>query len=355
MVKVNPYIAQVSAYAPPSLGLDRSQYLCLDQNENTQPLPMVAVETIIRYLERVGVQAYPEYETIYAKLATYCGLPAEYLLVTNGSDRGIDVVLRAFLSQGDGMLVARPEFAMFGITAGLLNARVFGIPYDEGFRYPYEAFLRAVSPDVKLIVVINPNNPTGTSIATDYIERLVRSYPEIPVLVDEAYYEYTGCTVIDLVGSFPNVIILRTFSKAFAMAGLRLGYLIACPHLIREFHKIRGPFDVNSLAIQAAAAQLDHPEAARSHVTEIMARSRPFLEEFLRSHGIEFHSAAANFMLVKHPRRDDLVTFLRSKGILVRPMRGPMLDGLIRITLGTLSEMHRLAEAFISFQEGTVA
>ena len=167
MVTVKPYIAQISAYAPPWLGLDRSQYLRLDQNENTQPLPSVAVEAIVGYLERVGVQAYPEYDSFHAKLSSYCGVPAEHLLVTNGSDRGINVVLRAFLSPGDRMLVARPEFAMFGITAGVLNARVIGVPYEEGFRYPYEAFLRAVSPDVKLIVAINPNNPTGTPIAPE--------------------------------------------------------------------------------------------------------------------------------------------------------------------------------------------
>jgi histidinol-phosphate aminotransferase len=351
MITVKPHIAQISAYAPPWPGLDRSQYLCLDQNENTQPLPAVAVEAIVRYLERVGVHAYPEYDRFYEKLATYCGAPAECLLVTNGSDRAIDVVLRAFLAPGDGLLVARPEFAMFGLTANLLGARVLGVPYEPGFRYPYETFLRAVSREVKLIVAINPNNPTGTPITTDYLEHLVRSYPEIPILVDEAYYEYTGCTVIDLVRQHPNVIILRTFSKAFAMAGLRLGYVVARPELIREFHKLRGPFDVNSLALQAAATQIDHPEARLAHVAEIMTRSKPLVEQFLRSRGIVFHPGAANFILVEHPRRDELVAFLKSQGILVRPLRGPLLDGLIRMNLGTLSEMNRLVETLTRFEE----
>ena len=175
--------------------------------------------------------------------------------MTNGSDRGINVVLRAFLSPGDGMLVARPEFAMFGITAGLLNARVIGVPYEAGFRYPYDAFLRAISPDVKLIVAINPNNPTGTPIAPELPRTSDPQLSRNPRARERSVLRIHRFTaMVDLVRSCPNVIILPPFSKAFAMAGLRLGYLIL-PGLIREFHKIRGPFNVNSLALQAAAAQ----------------------------------------------------------------------------------------------------
>jgi histidinol-phosphate aminotransferase len=349
MPTVRPCIAEISEYTPPWRGLDRDRYLCLDQNENTQPLPRVAVEAIVAFLQHNGVHTYPEYDAFYAKLSSYCGLPPDHLLVTNGSDRGIDVVLRSFLAPGDAMLVARPEFAMFGLTASGIGARVLGVPYEEGFRYPYDSFLQALSPQVKLVVAINPNNPTGTPIRIDFIERLLRENPDVPVLVDEAYFEYTGATVIGRIAEFPNLVVLRTFSKAFAMAGLRLGYIAARPELIRQFVKIRGPYDVNSLALQAAAAQIDHPEARLAHVTEIMTRSKPFVEQFLQSRGIRFHAGAANFVLVEHPRRDALVEFLKSKGILVRPLRGPMLDGHIRVGLGTLSEMHRLAEAIAAF------
>jgi histidinol-phosphate aminotransferase len=346
---VSPHIAKLDLYAPPWTGLDRRGYLRLDLNECTCPLPRVAVEAITEELPFVPL--YPDYQVFRGKLAEYCGLPPGYLLVTNGSDQGIDVVLRAFITPGEAVAFARPEFPMFGQIAGLLDARIIGVPYRRDLSFPYEEFRKVVAPPTRVAVVINPNNPTGTPVERDYIESLVREFSATPILVDEAYFEYTNCTVIDLVPKYPNLIVLRTFSKAFAMAGLRLGYIAAQPELIGHFQKIRGPFDVNSLAIAAASAQIDHPEESLARVAEITGRSKPLVERFFRSYGVKFHPGAASFLLVESPRRDEIVEYMKVNRILVRPMYAEPLRCMFRMSLGTADEMRQFVEVFRLFEE----
>jgi len=347
---VSPHIAKLDAYAPPWTGLDRKGFLRLDLNECTYPLPRVAVEAITEQLPFVPL--YPDYQAFGGKLAQYCGLPPDHLLVTNGSDQGIDVVLRAFLSPGESVVFARPEFPMFGQIAGLLDARITGVPYEGDLSFPYEEFRRiAGMATTRLVVVINPNNPTGTPVDGCYMESLVREFAGTPILVDEAYFEYTGCTVIDLVPKYPNLIVLRTFSKAFAMAGLRLGYIAAQPGLIGHFQKIRGPFDVNSLALAAASAQIDHPDECLARTAEIMDQSKPLVEAFFRSHGVKFYSGAANFLLVESANRDEIVEHMKANRILVRPMYAEPLKRMFRMSLGAVDEMRRFVEVFRRFED----
>ncbi len=348
-IEVQPHIAQMGAYAPPWTGLDRKDFLRLDLNECTRPLPQCAIDAVAEQLPYAPL--YPDYQAFGAKLSEYSGVPPECLMVTNGSDQGIDVILRAFLAPGDTMAVARPEFPMFGQIAGVLNAQIAGVPYGEGFRFPYEVFAEAITPRIRLAVVINPNNPTGTPVELDYIEGLLRDHPATPFLVDEAYFEFTGATIINLISQHPNLIVLRTFSKAFAMAGMRLGYIAAQPELIGQFLKIRGPFDANSLALAAAAAQIDTPQERIDRTEELMERSKPLVESFFESHGVVFHRGSANFFLVESSRRDAAVEFLKAAGILVRPMYADQLQGMIRMSLGTVEEMQRFTEAYASFLE----
>ncbi len=347
MMPVRPNIAAIHAYKTPWAMLDRMEYLRLDLNENTQDLPECALERMVQFIRETGVGCYPDYRVANRQLASYCGVPAECLLVTNGSDQGIDIVLRAFLAPGDEMVIARPEFAMFGNSAALLDAKVVGVPYGEQFCFPYETFHEAVTPETRLIVIINPNNPTGTPVSLEYIEWFLLRFPNVPILVDEAYYEYTGISALGLLQKYDNVILLRTFSKAFAMAGLRLGYILARPGLITEFEKIRGPFAVNGVALAAAIAQVEHPEGMRAHVDEIMNRSKPFMRSFFEANGISFIEGAANFFLVSVPNVERMVDHLRSHKILVRTLHGPRLDGWIRMGLGSLQEMQRVSAAML--------
>ena len=344
-VRFNKYLEGAHAYVPEWLGLDRSQYLCLDRNESTAPVPANVVSALTRYITRRGVHAYPEAERLSVPLANYCGVEPECVLTTNGSDRAIDLCLRAFLSEGDRLLVARPEFSIFGDIAALIGARVHGVSYREDLSFPYSEFREAVDRrKPNLIVIINPNNPTGTAVADDFILEIASGNPDVPVIIDEAYYEFTGRTATGLIDSHSNIVVLRTFSKAFAMAGLRLGYVVAAPLVIEQLAKLRSPFDVNELAIIAAEAQLADLEPMRRYVQQIASWSKPLVTDFCQTMGIAVWPGEANFVLVKPPNCPEVVEFLQDYGILVRPMRAPLLRGMFRATMGTPAQMAKFTE-----------
>jgi histidinol-phosphate aminotransferase len=187
-------------------------------------------------------------------------------------------------------------------------------------------------------------NPTGTAVAVDFILEIASSHPDVPVIVDEAYYEFTGRTAVGLIGSHANIVVLRTFSKAFAMAGLRLGYVVAAPPVIEQIAKLRNPFDVNELAVVAAEAQLSDLDPMRRYVRQIVNESKPAVIGFCQRTGIPAWPGEANFVLVKPPDCRKAVEFLRDQGILVRSMSAPLLCGMFRVTVSTPAEMSRFTQ-----------
>jgi histidinol-phosphate aminotransferase len=339
-LRFSKHLEDAHAYVPEWLGLDRSGYLCLDRNESTVPVPANVVGALTRHITRRGVHAYPAAERLSAPLAIYCGVGPECILTTNGSDRAIELCLRAFLSEGDRLLVTRPEFSIFGDLATLVGAQVDGVSYRKDLSFPYAEFRKAVaSRKPNLIVIINPNNPTGTAVADDFILEIASGNPDIPVIVDEAYYEFTGRTATGLIGSYGNIIVLRTFSKAFAMAGLRLGYVVAARPVIEQLIKLRNPFDVNELAIVAAEAQLADLVPMRTFVQQMISWSKPLVTDFCQTMGIAVWPGEANFVLIRPSDCREVVNFLQDHGILVRPMSAPLLRGMIRVTMGTPAQM----------------
>lgn len=347
-------VRQASAYLPDWAGQDRDGLIRLDRNEATGPLSPAVADALTAHISRYGVHGYPEYPTLTAALGGYCGLDPAYVLPTNGSDQGIDICVRAFLAPGARMLVARPEFVIFGHAAGLAGAEVLGVPYGPDLEFPYQAFREAAATGApEAIVFINPNNPTGTPVDVDFIAEIVAAHPETPVLVDEAYVEFTGATVAPLVPAHPNLIVLRTFSKAFAMAGLRLGYVLANPDVAAELFKIRNPFDVNALAVVAALAQLDRVDEMRASVDETMRRTKPELVEFFARHRVPVWPGAANFLLVRPADCDGTIRGLREAGILVRRMTAPALAGSFRMNLGSPAEMAKFMDVYRTLLPGS--
>jgi histidinol-phosphate aminotransferase len=346
MIKVKSHIAAMGPYKPPWTGLDRSGYLRLDLNENTLDPPEHVKEALKSYIDSNRIQMYPEYEQFMFKLSDYAQADSNQLILTNGSDQGIELLLHAFLGDEDIMVIARPEFPIFTQVAGVLNARVRGVSFDENMAFPFNAFMDAITSDVRLIVLINPNNPTGTALEPEQIEEIVKKNPHIPVLLDEAYYEYTQVTSIGLLETYPNLAITRTFSKAFAMAGLRLGYIIANSEIISQLYKIRGPFDVNSCAIAAAQSQLDSPGIWKAYIKEIMTRSKPFLENFFEEKKVRYYPGAAHFMLVQPQNRDQAVSYLKDHGILVRPMFAPLIEKTFRMCVGSMEQTKKFATVY---------
>ena len=244
--------------------------------------------------------------------------------------------------------MAQPGFAMFQQVASSLGAKVAGPGFPESMEFPAEAFKQSVSPATRLLVLINPNNPTGTTISQEVIRDVLENFPNLPVLVDEAYFEFSRQTAAGLLDAFPNLIILRTFSKALALPSLRLGYVMAHPELIQQFSKIRGPFDVNAAAVVAAKVQLENPQEWQSLTHHLIDEVKPAVETFFRENQVRFHPSSANFMLVEAKDAKGAVDYLKSKGILVRLMHPP-LENSFRMSLRRMPEMEKFMSIFKAF------
>ena len=350
MLKVQDHIAALSTYKPPWSHLDRTAYLRFDLNENTLPLPACVKQALKDFIDRDLIPLYPDYAAFLPQLARYTHAAPEQLMVSNGSDQAIEVVLRSFLGKGDELVMAQPGFPMFNQIAGVIGAKVVGIPYDAELCFPRRDYLAAITPATKLAVLVNPDNPTGAAVSLEIIEEVLQQRRDLPVLVDEAYFEFTGSTAQGLLAHYDNLIILRTFSKAFALGGLRLGYSIAHPALTAELHKVRGPFDVNSCAIVAAAAQLNDPsEEWQRFPQETMQESKPYIESFFRANGVKYYPGAAHFMLVEPADRDGSVRYLKEHGILVRPMLAPAIKTTFRLNVGSLAQTKLFAEVYAAY------
>jgi histidinol-phosphate aminotransferase len=332
--------------------MDRSGFLRLDLNENTLSPPNHVTSALKKYIDDGRIQMYPDYGSFLPKLSQYANADPEQLIVTNGSDQAIEIVLRAFLGKDDEMVMAQPGFPMFTQIAGVIGAKVTGIPYDPDMQFPYKEFFEAITPETKIVILINPDNPTGASISMSAIEDVLKVRDDLPVIVDEAYFEFTSKTALHFLKSYPNLIILRTFSKAFAMAGLRMGYIIAHPDITSQFYKIRGPFDVNSCALIAAEAQLDFDKEWKAYVNETMTLSKPYLEAFFKENNVRYYPGAAHLMLVQPADRDGAVRYLKENGILVRPMVAPTIENTFRMNVGTLEQTKRFADVYKSYLSG---
>ena len=346
-MRIRSAIANIGTYKPPLEGRNPKEYLLMDFNESPEPPPPSVRRALQEYLVEGDLHVYPHYGSFCEELGQYVGVSAEQLLLTNGSDQGIDVVLRCLLEPGTNLVMAMPGFTMFKQIVGTIGADFIEVPYPEDLVFPYEKVRQAVNAQTRIIVVINPNNPTGTSAPLRHVEALLREFPECAVLVDEAYYEFTGKTCLSLLKRYSNLVVIRTFSKAFAIPSLRLGYVVAQEEFINELLKIRGPYDVNMAAVVAAQALLADQEPWQELVNHLMQEVKPQLENFLWEQGVKFYSGEANFLMVEHKAgAPAAVNYLKEQGILVRAMRPP-LENCFRMSLRRMADMERF---FLAWQ-----
>ena len=346
-IEVRDAISRMSSYKPPLENRDPEAFLLMDFNESPLPPPPGVIQKISEFLNS-HVHIYPKYGDFLEKLGNYSSVPAENLLLTNGSDQAIDIIMRSLLENGEEAAMVHPGFQMYNQTAGTLGCKLNGPQFPGDFHFPHEELKESVNTKTRLIVLINPNNPTGSSISLEQIEDLLKSFPDIPVLVDEAYYEFTGETCVSLLSSYPNLIVIRTFSKALALPSLRLGYVIASPDFILELQKIRGPYDVNVVAVLAAREQLNNPEHWQKMVRHLMDESKPAIEKYFDEKQVRYFSSKANFMLVEPSDVQQACKFLMENKILVRPMRSPI-DHKFRMSLRTMPEMQRFMDVFTRY------
>ena len=325
-------VQRMKEYHPP-LG-DRSG-LRLHFNENTFACSPRVLDALGR-ISRGDLTRYPEREPVERRVAQHLGLTPAQVLLTNGVDEAIHVLCQTYLDADAEMLLPVPTYSMYEVYASGTPARIVQIPAEAGFRFPLDALLAAITPATRLIAIANPNSPTGQTVGRDDLLRIVAAAPHAAVLVDEAYFHFFGKTVLDLVGQSPNVIVARTFSKAYGLAGLRLGVLCAAEEQMQWMRRAISPYSVNSVALACLTAALDDEEYLRWYVSEVLA-SRSTFEAALTGLGVPFWPSRANFVLVNiGVQHRAFVESMRARGVLVRDRSNdPGCDGCVRITVGT--------------------
>jgi len=325
-------VRRMKEYHPP-LG-DRSG-LRLDFNENTFACSPHVLEALGR-ISRGDLTRYPEREPVEARVAAHLGLQPGQVLLTNGVDEAIHVLCQSYLDAGTEILLPVPTYTMYEVYASATPARVIAVPAEDGFRFPLLSLLDAITPATRLIAIANPNSPTGHIASRADLLQLIEAAPQAAVLVDEAYFHFYGHSVLDLIGHAPNLIVARTFSKAYGLAGLRLGVLAAAEEQMQWLRRAISPYSVNSVALSCLTAALEDEDYIRWYVDEVLA-SRPVFESVLRRLGVPFWPSQANFVLVDIGRlHREFVTAMRTRGVLTRDRSAdPGCDGCIRITLGT--------------------
>lgn len=342
-------IKKLKAYNPPLNGRSKFDGLLLDFNERTKKPTDKALKAIQEFLQQDRLQIYPEYGPLEKKLANYAGVNSNQILVTNGSDQGIDLIFRTFTDREDKVIIPTPSFSMFYQSAKIVGNKIICPLYkNTDPSFPIAEVIKAIDKFTKLIVICNPNNPTGTLVPLNDIKKIANKAKDAIVLVDEAYYEFSKVSAVALIKRYPNIIVTRTFSKAFGLASLRIGYVIAAKECIQELRKVIGPYDINMLAYVAASSLLDDKQDIDKYVEEVMTKSKPMMEEFFIKNGIPFYSSSANFILFKPKDSKFVKKTLEENGILARSQDKPTIENALRLTIGTVDQMKKLIEVYDS-------
>jgi histidinol-phosphate aminotransferase len=343
MLSARKAVQQMHEYHPPLAG---RKGLRLDFNENTDGCsPRVLAR--IREITADDLARYPEREPVERVVATHLGLPAENVLLTNGVDEGIHLLCEAYLEPQDEVIVVTPTFSMYEIFAEATGAKVMRVQCGEDLRFPFDKVLARISQATKLIAVASPNNPTGSIASREQLLAIVQRAPAAALLVDEAYFDFHGQTVISDVATLPNLFVARTFSKAYGLAGLRSGILAGPREQMPMVRRVSSPYSVNAVALLVLPTALSDGEFVASYVSQVKA-GRARLERELDNAGIAWWPSEANFLLLRiGEKHREFVTAMRQRGILVRDRSAdPGCDGCVRITLGTSEQTNRLLTAF---------
>lgn len=343
---IKSHIRAMSAYSPPLEGRNPDANLLLDFNERTLPVGEPIINALVDYIHSGRLQMYPSYGDVVQRIADYAQVESGQLMITNGSDQGIDLIFRSVCSAGDEAIIPAPNFAMYKQCAGIENLTIREPQYSREKGFPVDEVLAAITDKTKIICISNPSNPSGTMVESEAIFRIAEAAPNAAILVDECYYEYSQLTVAGAVDQYPNIVITRTFSKTWGIPSLRLGYIIAAPDVITALLNVRGPYDINQLAVEAVKAALAHPDYTQDYVREVMDQSKPRFEAWLTEQNIVFWPSWANYVWVFPENAEQIGRALQDKNILVRPKRDAQGELGLRVTLGDREQTERLITEF---------
>lgn len=357
----NTYIERLKEYPLSShkaweIG-DKKEVLKLDWNEADMEIPDVIKKSLHDFIDHGQLSWYPDVSNkeLVAEIANYSDVPKESVQYFEGSDCGLDYIVRTFMQGGDEAVLAAPTYDNFRVYV----ESVGGVPK---FAYGRDLFASdvasledAITAKTKIIYIVNPNNPTGVSYSHDEVEYLLKKYPEIIVIIDEAYAEFSGETVIPFIEKYDNLIVSRSFAKAFGLASMRIGYVLAAPEIINHINKIRNGKNVPALAQIAAIAALRNREYMDAYVADV-TNARAYIIRELQNLGFESKETKGNFILVKTNDPAVFQKVFQEKKVFVRGLNHLSgMDHFVRISIPGM----RGAEKFISIakllkQEGKI-
>ncbi len=335
-------ILRMKEYHPP---LGNRDGLRLDFNENTLECSPAVIKAL-RNIRPADLTRYPEREPVEALVAQHLNLKADQVLLTNGVDEAIHVLCQTYLDAGDEILLPVPTYSMYEVYASATEAKIITVQASEDFQFPFDRIMNAITSRTKLIAIANPNSPTGSVISRDQILKILERAPHSAVLVDEAYFHFYGQTVADLIDHHPNLLLARTFSKAYGLAGLRLGAIAGHVDVLRWLRRVISPYSVNSLALACLPAALSDGAYLEWYVAEVLA-ARTELVTALNEAKIKSWPSEANFVLIDIGTKHRAFTAaMKHHGVLVRDRSNdPGCDGCVRITVGTRQQMTNGIEA----------
>ena len=339
-IRVRPAVERMRPYHPPLEG--RTDKLRLDFNENPIGCSPV-VRRALAKLSAASIASYPEQETVRRKAARHFGVRPEELLLTNGTDEALSLVVSTFVEPRDTVLLVEPTYAMYRFYSELAGARIVAARYDSEMCFTWNNVMAELRKGPRVFFLPNPNSPTGNLLSTRELRRILKAATRTMVVIDEAYFEFSGVTVIPWIRRHKNLIVTRTFSKTAGLAGLRLGCIFVHRELASIMRKAQSPYPVNAAALAASeAAMQDRAFIART-VREVR-RSRVELARGMKRFGVQCFPSAGNFVLVRLGKRTKrVVAALARKGILVRDRSSDFGgEGYVRITLGTLAQTRLL-------------
>lgn len=311
----------------------------LDANESPQDIPLKIRQILAKeILDGVDLNRYPDTDALELRrmLAQKLLLNIDQLIIGSGSDELLQMIVNAYIDKGDTALYPSPSFSMYSIFTQIAGGRAIGVPLGKSFIYDLKVFsdyINLYSP--KLIFLCSPNNPTGNIIPIGDVIELLENSGSIVVL-DEAYVEFYGKSYASQLLAFPNAIILRTFSKAYGLAGLRVGYLQACEKVVNDIYKVKPPYNIGTFSQRAACLMLEHEELVTERISTTVSLRDKLYDQLKSISGITAYESNANFILVEMENASKVYSQLVQRGILVRNFpNNERLSDCLRISVGT--------------------
>jgi histidinol-phosphate aminotransferase len=330
-VKPRRAVLEMPEYHPPLASRDA---LRLDFNENTfAPSPRVIER--LREVTAEGLTKYPEREPAERIAAAHFGLKPDEVLLTNGVDEAIHLVCCAFLEEGDEAVICTPGFFMYDVSVMMMTPNLRKVQADATLQFPFEKFIAAITDRTKLIIVSSPNNPTGAVVSREHLLAIAKAAPQAVLMVDEAYYHFHGETTMGDLSAVPNLLVARTFSKAYGLANLRIGMLAGNAELMKYVRKVSSPYNVNGVALDCLPVALADEDYLAWYVEQVRV-GRERMMRGLEELGVPYFPSHANFVLMKiGPKHKELVAAMRGHGVLLRDRSAdPGCNGFVRITIG---------------------